>query len=576
MVFTLQKIAQSNLQEALLKQWAEQAKHAPVPVLLSMGLIASMASQYVSAWHWGTWIAVVVAAQGLRWYIFRQLPKNRHLPTDKRIHIAVALNVGNTLLHSASFVWFPLFSPYHGAVQSMLFIGMGVASVMMAAGFTPFALTHIVFGLIPLFGLWAWSGLFGDGGITALLVAVTGFGYSASLFRIADRTFLLYQESFDIRAQLELALAKAEAAGRAKTRFLASASHDLRQPIHALALFSAALATRKLDEPTSHIVDNINASIAALSYELDGLLDISKLDAGIVTISRSDFCLASVLRRLREEFLPRAKTRGIAIILDCPERAMANTDGTLFERILRNLITNAIDHNTQCTVTLRLVPVLSVWRVVVADTGSGIVLAEQEHVFEEFYQLENSERDRTKGLGLGLSIVRRLSNLLYIQMEFESVPGRGTQFAFTVGAAKQEQRAEPAPTVDYASNSLASLVVLVVDDELAIREGMRAILESFGCRVATADCSDAAISSATTEQPNIALVDLRLRNHDDGLVTIDRLRQLYPGLPAIIISGDTAPDRLLAISKAGIPVLTKPVLPGPLKEAIIQYCCAPK
>ncbi len=119
--------------------------------------------------------------------------------------------------------------------------------------------------------------------------------------------FLLYKESFDTRGQLEIALAKAEAAGRAKTRFLASASHDLRQPIHALALFSAALATRKLDDRTSHIVDNINASVAALSYELDGLLDISKLDAGIVTVNRTNFCLVSLLQRLREEFLPRAE-----------------------------------------------------------------------------------------------------------------------------------------------------------------------------------------------------------------------------------------------------------------------------
>ncbi len=195
------------------------------------------------------------------------------------------------------------------------------------------------------------------GAIVALVVAIAGVGYSATVFRIASRIFLLYKESFDIRGQLEVALAKAEAAGRAKTRFLASASHDLRQPIHALALFSAALATRNLDDRTSHIVDNINASVAALSYELDGLLDISKLDAGIVTVSRTNFCLVSLLQRLREEFLPRADSHGIDIILDCPDRAVVNTDGALFERILRNLITNAIHHNTRCTVTLRVVPV---------------------------------------------------------------------------------------------------------------------------------------------------------------------------------------------------------------------------
>jgi signal transduction histidine kinase/CheY-like chemotaxis protein len=573
-VFNLQNHNHQRLQDELLKQWAAQAKYSPITVVVAMALIAFMVSQYLSAWIWGSWLAIVIGAQGLRWHVFGQLPKKLHIPVQQRIHTAVIVNVVNTVIHSASLVWFPLFSPYHGAVQTMLFIGMGVASVMMGVGFTPFALTHILLGLIPLFSLWAWSALVGDGGIVALVVAIAGAGYSATLFRIASRIFLLYKDSFDIRGQLEIALSKAEAAGRAKTRFLASASHDLRQPMHALALFSAALATRKLDDRTSHIVDNINASVAALTYELDGLLDISKLDAGIVTLSRTDFCVASLLRRLQEEFSPRAENRGIAIVLDCPERSAVNTDGALFERILRNLITNAIYHNTQCTVTLRIVPLVNYWQVVVADTGRGIAPAEQDHIFEEFYQLENPERDRTKGLGLGLSIVRRLSDLLYLQMEFESTPGQGTQFSFTVPVAEQELNG--ALTAVYAPVSLESLVVLVVDDELSVREGMRTLLESLGCNVATADSSDTAIAVAAKVKPNIALVDLRLRNHDDGLMTIERLRQLYPELPAIIISGDTAPDRLVAISKEGIPVLIKPVLIEPLRDAIIRNCSLQK
>jgi CheY-like chemotaxis protein/anti-sigma regulatory factor (Ser/Thr protein kinase) len=253
---------------------------------------------------------------------------------------------------------------------------------------------------------------------------------------------------------------------------------------------------------------------------------------------------------------------------------VVNTDGVLFERMLRNVITNAIHHNSNCTVTLRLVRLVRFWRMVVADTGRGIELAEQDHIFEEFYQLENPERDRTKGLGLGLSIVRRLSDLLNTQMEFESAPGAGTQFIFTVAAAEQAQREEP--LVNFVSNSLESLLVLVVDDEQVVREGMRVLLENLGCRVITADSSDTAIAVATMEKPHIALVDLRLRNHDDGLRTIERLRDLYPGLPAIIISGDTAPDRLLAIKDADIPVLIKPVLIGPLKEAIARHCLLPE
>jgi signal transduction histidine kinase/CheY-like chemotaxis protein len=560
----------TRLQEQLLLQWAGQARYSPPPIILSISLIAFMASQYISAWIWASWWCIAVAAQGWRWYVFRQLPTKAHIPIRKRIRMAIVVNFCSSLCNNVSLVWFPLFTPFQAAVQSLLILSTGVASALMGVGFAAFALTHILFGLLPMFGLWAWSGIWGEGGITALAVMVIGLCHCAFAFRLSGHIFRLYKESFEVREQLEDALVRAEAAGRAKTRFLASASHDLRQPIHALALFSAALTTRKLDDGTSHIVDNINASVAALSYELDGLLDISKLDAGIVIVSRTNFCLVSLLQRLREEFLPRAQQHNIALLLFCPERAFVNTDGALLERVLRNLITNAIHHNADCTVTLTLRPLTGAWQVVVADTGRGIALAEQDHIFEEFYQLENSERDRNKGLGLGLSIVRRLSDLLEIQMRFESTLGAGTQFAFTVTAAEQAQ--QRAPTIDPAGHVFESLSVLVVDDEQVVREGMRTLLESLGCRVITADSSEKAIDVATVEKPDLALVDLRLRNHDDGLVTIGRLRDLYPGLPAIVISGDTAPDRLLAIKTANIPLLIKPVLLGPLQEAILRSC----
>jgi two-component system, sensor histidine kinase len=569
-VLALHSKAETDLKEALLDQLAEQVRHAPVSVTMAMALIAYMASHYVSVWYWGTWLILVAAAQGLRWHLFRQLPKSKHIAIDKRLNIATLMNAGNTILHSASLVWFPLFSLYHGAVQSLIFIAMGVTTVITAAGYFPFTLTHILLGLVPLFSLWTWSGLFSDGGGTALILSVIGVGYTASLFRIAGDAFILYKETFNIRVQLEAALARAESAGAAKTRFLASASHDLRQPIHTLSLFSAALGMRNHDERTNHLVKNIKAAVEALAYQLDGLLDISKLDAGIVTVRHSTFCLAKLLHRIADEFSALAENRGITLIFDCPARAAVNSDSALIDRIISNLLSNAIHHNMHCTVTMRVLQLGSTWQLIIADTGCGIAEAEQEKVFEEFYQVENPERDRSKGLGLGLAIVRRLSNLLNISMDFQSRPGSGTQFSFTLAAVDAQQQEES--IVDHFDNSLNSLVVLVVDDEWAVREGMRVLLESLGCRVATADSSDNAISSATTEKPNIALVDLRLRDHDDGLITIDRLRHIYPALPAIIISGDTAPDRLLAISESGIPVLTKPVLIGPLKEEIIRNC----
>jgi hypothetical protein len=224
----LQKIDPATLDEKLFEQLAEQVKTAPAPVILSMALVSYMASQYVSAWIWGTWLLSEVALQGLRWYVYRKLPIWTHIPVKTRMQTAIAINIANTLLHCLSLFLFPLFSPYYRAVQSIIFVGMGVASTMTAAGFLPFTLAHIVLDLLPLFCLWLWSGLNEDGGVIDLGVGVIGFGYSATLYLIAGRIFLLYKESFDARWQLAAALAKAVAAGRAKTRFLAAASHDLR------------------------------------------------------------------------------------------------------------------------------------------------------------------------------------------------------------------------------------------------------------------------------------------------------------------------------------------------------------
>jgi len=569
----LPPVAQSSLNEELLKQWAIQVYRSPPPVIVSLMLLAYMASGYVSAWYWASWLVLVTAIQGVRWQVFRKLPESSHLPIEKRIRIVIGINLAGTLANSASLLWFPLFTPYQCAVMSMIYIGLGVGSVMMSAGFTPFARHHVFFGLLPLFALWVWSGLFGGGGGTALVLGVIGFGYSALIYRVAGNVFLLYQESFETRKKLEVALEQAEAAGRAKTRFLASASHDLRQPMHALSLFSAALATRKLEADTSEIVDNINASVEALAYELDGLLDISKLDAGVVVVNRSDFSLFVLLKRLLDEFSPMAAKRGIAMRLDCPESALVNTDGTLLERVIRNLVSNAINHNSKCTLLLEARLEGDSWRLVVQDTGRGIDPSQHESIFEEFYQLENRERDRSKGLGLGLSIVRRLSELLDIDMQFQSVPGLGTEFSFTIDAV--EQKPATVPPEDPAPESfelLESLAVLIVDDEKSVREGMSALLKSLGCKVIVADSTESAVSAAAAEEPDIALVDSRLRGDDSGFAAIEQLRQIYPGLPAIIISGDTAPERLLAFDRAKIPVLVKPVLVAPLREALISNC----
>jgi len=568
----LEKREDSTSEGRLLALLSNQVAHAPIIAVVSAGILTYMARQQAPdlAWLWGLWMATVVSMQLARIITTRDSASNSEIRPRQRLQTITLLNTGNTALFGLSLVFFPLFTPFQAAVQSMLFIGMGVASIITVLGFMPFVLAHLVLGLVPLFGMWAWSGLYGPGGSTALLVSLYGLAYTATLYFFSRRVDRVQQRSFDKQLELESALTRAEAAGNAKTRFLATASHDLRQPIHALSLFSAALSMRNLDPRATQIAESIDSAVKALAYQLDALLDISKLDAGIITPHKSRFNLNDFLLRLRDEFATQAEDREIKLRLDCPETAIVNTDHALLERIIRNLLNNAINHNMNCTIQLAVDRGDGQWQLSVADTGRGIPEEEQENIFEEFYQLENPERDRSNGLGLGLAIVRRLSRLLDLDMQFESETGWGTRFKFHLAA----DIAAPGTYngVYTRRASLDGLSVLVVDDDAAVRDGMRVLLEVLGCDVQTAGSTSAAISLATSHKPDLALVDLRLRDHDSGLNTIDRLRHLYPGLPAIIISGDTAPDRLQKARKAGIPILSKPVLVEPLKGAMSKAC----
>ena len=486
------------------------------------------------------------------------------------LRTACFVNGASTVAHSFSFVFFPMFTPFQAAVQSMLFLGMGVGSIITTAGYRPFTLMHICIGLLPLFGLWAWSGLAGPGGSIALAVACIGLGYCVSLLFIAGRIFAAFQQSLETRQRLHEALQTAESASAAKTRFLAAASHDLRQPIHTLSLFNATLRRQELDPHSRYIADNMESAIRALTSQLDALLDISKLDAGVVPVRRTDFDLRNTVDWLAEEFAQSAQEQGIKLEVKCPRNAVVHTDAALLESILNNLVSNAVNHNSDCKISLVVAPEPFGYCISVIDDGQGIPVDEQHRIFEEFYQLHNAERDRSKGLGLGLAIVSRLAKLLELDMEFESAVGRGPRFDLMVPAGTL--KAEPAGTAVAAKPQIDELSVLVVDDEAAVCDGMKVLLESFGCSVNTADGTDTAIAAAAARRPDLVLLDFRLRDQDSGLITLEKLRRLWPGLPAIMISGDTAPERLQQARAAGIPLLTKPVPSEALREAMGNAC----
>ena len=336
--------------------------------------------------------------------------------------------------------------------------------------------------------------------------------------------------------------------------------------MHTLSLFSASLGLRPLDERTQHISENIDAAINALSSQLDALLDVSKLDAQIVEANLEKVRLDELISRLCEEYQDLAEESDIEMLQACPVGATAHTDQILLERLLRNILTNAIKHNAHCKVVISAQLINGSWALSIMDNGIGIAQSEQQRVFEEFYQIDNPERDRSKGLGLGLSIVRRLADLLALNMKFESSPGMGTRFTFTLPYTSQQ--AEQKDVEPASDSSLEGLKVLVVDNEASVRAGMETLLTLFGCQVMLANSTSSALDACSNAKPDIALVDYRLRGTDSGISTINKLRENHPKLHAIIISGDTDPALLNELSSAGINLLNKPVTRELLYKAI--------
>jgi CheY-like chemotaxis protein len=373
----------------------------------------------------------------------------------------------------------------------------------------------------------------------------------------------------DLIQQLSTALSSAESASRAKTRFLASASHDLRQPIHALSLFTGALQSRPLDQRTASIAGQIHKTVMALASQMDALLDISRLDAGVIQAAIAAVELNPLLHQLADEFGPQAERKGLQFTVANPDLPPVRTDPILLQRILRNLISNAINYTSTGSVDIRVERRGAVVRICVCDSGPGIPLAYRELIFEEFYQLHNPERDRSQGLGLGLAIVRRLTNLLGIALTLESSVGLGSTFSVDLPVALAQDLPASEPTEETADSG-HHLRILVIDDEETIRLGMKMLFDEMGFNVCLATSTEGALAAAEQTRPDLVLADLRLRGDDTGLQAIAALRSHWPGLPALLISGDIAPDRLRQARDAGIELLHKPVNAELLRQTILR------
>lgn len=378
-------------------------------------------------------------------------------------------------------------------------------------------------------------------------------------------------ENLDLVKQLHAEKEIAVNATRDKTLFLASASHDLRQPLHAMSLFADALEGRLQNPEDRMVLARLHESLNAMRKLFNALLDISRLDAGIVEPQIKNYRLAQLLERLHVDYARQAQERSLEWRY-LSTQAVVRTDPVLLENMLRNIIGNAIRYTPQGYVAIACREVDDELRIEIEDSGVGIPVEKHTEIFREYRQLGNPERDGTKGLGLGLAIVERLARLLDHRIELRSAPGLGSCFSviLPLGSA-----ADIAPEFDglsgggiMAEYDLVGMLILVIDDQAAVLEGMRVMLGRWGCEVMLADTDEAAVAVITQAQrkPELIIADYRLRGDCTGSQAIDRVRrELGESIPALIVTGDTGPDRLREAQASGHMLMNKPVPPARLR-----------
>jgi signal transduction histidine kinase/CheY-like chemotaxis protein len=387
----------------------------------------------------------------------------------------------------------------------------------------------------------------------------------AQFNRMAERL----EESYaTLEAKIAERTAQLAAAGEAKTRFLAAASHDLRQPMHALALTVGELRETVQAPELAVLARRIDRSVDALEDLLDALLDISKLDAGAIRAERRAFPLQPLLERLGDEFAAAAEAKGLRLRV-APTSLWTESDPALLGRCLLNLAANAVRYTRAGGVVVGVRRRGTEAEIVVADSGIGIAAADRARIFEEFYQAGNRERDRTKGLGLGLALVDRIAQLLGHAITVRSRVGRGSAFGVRVPVVAPRGDLQAAGIEPAVGTQLAGLRVLVVDDEPDARAALQGLLARWGCEVDTVSCGGEALAAARGAA-DLVLCDLRL-GEESGFDVLERLKMRWEGsLQGVIVTADASPERIGEARARGYPLLHKPVRPAKLRALVEQ------
>lgn len=563
----------------------EQIKllHASIPSLLLVNVIVTLALAY------GFWdvvpqqsillcaglIGLMALLRGGMFLAYKQNFKESNLKYY-RLSLIIGSACAGIIWGLIGILFFPLAEPVYQLFIVLVLLSMTGGSAFTLAIYLPCYFAYVPVTLLPIA---AYLSTFDGKFHISLALCVVAFLIVLTIFNMKVnknfRTSLALRfENLNLIEQLKQQKDEAERANFAKSKFLAAASHDLRQPLYSLSLFTSVLDETITYPKAKKIVEQINSSVLALNNLFDKLLDISQLDAGVVEVEKKDFSLASIFDKLIVNYNSEAQEKNI--VISWPQRyPSVHSQEDLLERILRNYLSNAIKYTSQGNITVTCETTInktgkSQIAISVTDTGLGITANDMSEIYEEFYQVSNPERDRQKGLGLGLSIVKRTAKLLEHDISVSSEVGKGSRFSILVDAAEHDVIESSGDSSAAKLTKLAnSALVIVIDDEESIRQGLENILILWGYRVISASNLEQAMIQLTTKDliPEAIISDYRLK---EGKTGIDAIRTIHKGygehIPALIMTGDIATDRLIDINSSKFQVLFKPVPPMKLRS----------
>ncbi|MCG7201222.1 ATP-binding protein [Marinobacter pelagius] len=562
--------------EALAPHFSKMREGAAVTILVPLTVVLVLWNQADRALLSG-WFVLVLVGIGSRYLLTSAYQKHAVTPANAapwhRRLLLLQVYLG-ALWASAVFLFADTVSVPHQVFMITLALILGIGSISAGAHWLPLYYSYgmpikgaLVAHFISL-GEVAWFAL-------AMMVAfaiLAAYSFANKLNSIVRSEMHLRLETADLADQLKQRSRELQTAIRAKSRTLATASHDFRQPLHALSLFFDALKHADSPKEEQRILGRIEASLDAMRRMFDALFDISRLDANIVQPEAEDFDIEFFLVQLKEEFQEKAEQKNLTLRLHA-RPAVVRADRTLLERVMRNLIANAIRYTRSGGVLISARPRQDSVLVQVWDTGVGIPREARRRIFVEFEQAHPSPHDdeRDKGLGFGLAIVKKLCELMELPLDMRSNDGRGSVFSLTMPLGDQarvrHQDEPPAEGTWQASGHH----ILVIDDDRYVLNAMHTLLNRWNFKV-TSVSSLADALQQTKERPDLVLSDFSLKGGQNGVEAIRTLRERYGStLPGIIITGASTSQQLQEVENSGLRMVHKPVSPARLRSLIQRH-----